>query len=136
MSSHRFASLSAFLRARLSPEGYLGLHLTIGVLVLLVSAWIFGKLAEDVVTLDRITVLDVQVSQWFHSRATPLLTKSVLFFTHLHSTPGIIGFSLLLASYWARTKAWDWLLTLVLTVPVGMPLNVLLKNIFQRVRPV
>ena len=136
MSSHRFASLSAFLSARLSREGYLGLHLTVGALVLMLSALFFGLIAEDVATADRITLLDVQVSQWFHARATPLLTKSVLFFTHLHSTPGIIGFSLLLASYWARTKAWDWLLTLVLTVPVGMLLNVLLKNIFQRVRPV
>ena len=45
MTSHRFASLSAFLRARLSREGYLGLHLTIGVLVLLLSAFIFGNLA-------------------------------------------------------------------------------------------
>ena len=136
MTSHRFASLSAFLRARLSPEGYLGLHLTIGALVLMVSALFFGLIAEDVATADQITIVDVQVSQWFHARATPLLTKSVLFFTNLHSTLGIIGFSLLLASYWARTKAWDWLLTLVLTVPVGMLLNVLLKNIFQRVRPV
>ena len=136
MSSDRFASLFAFLRARLSREGYLGLHLTIGVLVLLLSAFIFGNLAEDVMSRNRITILDVQVSQWFHARATPLLTRSVLFFTHLHSTLGIIALSSLLALYWMRIRAWDWLLTLVLTVPVGMLLNVLLKNIFQRVRPV
>ena len=136
MSNHRFASLSAFLRARLSPQGYLGLHLTVGALVLMLSALFFGLIAEDVATADRITLLDVQVSQWFHARATPLLTKSMLFFTHLHSTLGIIALSLLLALYWMRIRAWDWLLTLVLTVPVGMLLNVLLKNIFQRVRPV
>jgi len=136
MTSPRFASQSAFLRARLSPEGYLGLHLTIGVLVLMVSALIFGLIAEDVATADSITVLDAQVSQWFHSRATPQFTRAVLFFTHLHSTPGILALSSLMAIYWLRSKAWDWLLTLVLTVPMGMLLNVLLKNIFQRARPV
>ena len=104
--------------------------------MLFVFALIFGNIAEDVATADEITVLDVQLSQWFHSRATPPLTRAVLFFTHLHSTVGIIALSSLLALYWLRAKAWDWLLTLVLTVPVGMLLNVLLKNIFQRVRPV
>lgn len=136
MTSPRFASLLLFLRARVARDQYLGLHLTVGVLVLIVSALIFGKIAEDVVTLDRITVFDVQVAQWFHARATPLFTTIVLLFTHLHSTPGILALTSLLAIYWVRLKAWDWLLTLVLTVPIGMLLNVLLKNIFQRVRPV
>ena len=136
MTSPRFDRLSAFLRARLSQEGYLGLHLTMGALILMVSAFIFGNIAEDVVRVEKITILDVQVSQWFHSRSTPLLTQFMLFVTHLHSTWGIIALSSLLAIYWVRIRAWDWLLTLVLTVPVGMLLNVLLKNIFQRVRPV
>ena len=136
MTSPRRASLAAFMRARLSPQGYLGLHLTIGALVLIASALIFGLIAEDVATADKITVMDVQVSQWFHARATPLLTRVMLFFTHLHSTWGIIALSSLLAIYWMCARAWDWLLTLVLTVPAGMLLNLLLKNIFQRVRPV
>ena len=136
MTSPSLASLTAFMRARLSPEGYLGLHLTIGALVLIASALIFGLIAEDVATADKITVMDVQVSQWFHARATPLLTTVMLFFTHLHSTWGIIALSSLLAIYWMRSRAWDWLLTLVLTVPAGMLVNLLLKNIFQRVRPV
>ena len=129
------ASLPVFLRARFSSEGYLGLHLTLGVVALMVCAFIFGDIAEDVMTANTITVLDVQVSQWFHAHATPWLTRFMLLVTHLHNTVGILGLSLLLGIYWARTRAWDWLLTLVLTVPVGMLLNVLLKNIFQRARP-
>ncbi len=135
MASARFPGLGAFLRARLSREGYLGLHLTVGALVLIVLALLFGLIAEDVATADRITVLDVQVAQWFHSRATPPVTRVTLLFTQLHSTLGITVLSSLLALYWVRAKAWDWLLTLVLTVPLGMLLNVALKNIFQRVRP-
>lgn len=135
MTHPRFASLRAFLRARLSLEGYLGLHLTIGVLALVGAVFLFGNIAEDVVTADEITMLDVQVSQWFHAHASPLLTLFMLLVTHLHSTAGIIVFCLLLSSWFVGIKAWDWLLTLVLTVPVGMLLNVLLKNVFQRARP-
>lgn len=135
MNKSRSASLLAFLRARLSPQGYLGLHLTVGALALMLAVIVFGNIAEDVVTLDPITLLDTQVSQWFHVHATPPLTRLMLGVTYLHSTLGIIAMCGLLAVYWVRLKAWDWLLALLLTVPLGMLLNVLLKNIFQRARP-
>ena len=128
-------SLSTFARARFSSDGYLGLHLTAGALVLMLCAFIFGHIAEDVVTLDRITTLDLQVSQWFHSHAVPPVTRFMLLITHLHSTVGIFSLSVLLALYWLRIKSWGWLLTLVLTVPLGMLLNLLLKAVFQRTRP-
>ncbi|MFZ2293808.1 MAG: phosphatase PAP2 family protein [Polaromonas sp.] len=135
MPRFRWASLCAFLRARLSPAGYLGLHLTIGLLALTGSLFLFGAIAEDVMAAERITRLDVQVSNWFHGHVAPLYTPFMQLVTDLHSTPGIIVLCLLLAFYWMRRKEWDWLLTLVLTVPVGMLLNVLLKNVFQRARP-
>ena len=129
------SSLRAFGRARLSREGCLGLQVTAGVLVLLTALAVFAAIAEDVMAAESITRMDAQVAQWFHAHATPLLTQCMLWVTWLHSTPGIIALCLLLAVYWGRTQAWDWLLTLVLAVPLGMLLNVLLKNIFQRARP-
>ena len=45
----RVAPQLVFLQARLSPEGYLGLHLTVGVVVIVLSGWLFGGIAEDVV---------------------------------------------------------------------------------------
>ena len=135
MTQRHFGSLRAFLYARDSSEAYLGLHLTAGALVVTLCAFIFGHIAEDVVTMDKITMLDLQLSQWFHSRATPSLNRFMLLITHLHGTLGILALSLLLAIYWIRIKAWAWLITLVLTVPFGMLLNVLLKHTFQRTRP-
>jgi len=130
-----FASLSAFVRSRLSAEGHLGLHLTIGALLMLVAAFVFGHVAEDVVMAEAITILDLQVSQWFHAHTTPLLTQCMLWVTWVHSTGGILVLCLVLTFQWVRAKAWDWLATLVITVPPGMLLNVLLKNVFQRARP-
>lgn len=135
MSRTRSASLGAFLRARIAPDGYLGLHLTIGALALAGALFLFGQIAEGVMSADWITILDLQVSQWFHARATPPLTQFMLLVTRLHSTAGILALCLLLGWRWVRTRSWDWLVTLVLTVPFGMLLNLFLKNLFQRARP-
>jgi undecaprenyl-diphosphatase len=80
--------------------------------------------------------LDLQLLHWFHAQARPTVTQFMRRVSQLHSTPGIVALCLLLAAYWARKKTWDWLLTLVLTVPAGMLFNRFLKEVFQRSRPV
>ena len=135
MTPTRHDSKPGFFRARLSPDGYLGLHLTVGVVTLLMAALIFGHIAEDVFTADTIVTLDLQVSAWFHAHATPALTAFFLVFTNLHGTVGALALTLLFTVFLIRKKAWDWVLRVALSVPLGMLLNVLLKNIFQRARP-
>ena len=49
---------SGYFLNRFSPQGYLGLHLTIGVLLLIGASWLFGGIAEDVMTGDPLTVTD------------------------------------------------------------------------------
>jgi membrane-associated phospholipid phosphatase len=135
MKRGHLASLRAFLRARLSTDGYLGLRLAIGALLMIGASWLFGSIAEDVATRDAITELDVQVSQWFHSNATKPLTQAMLVFTHIHGTLGISILSLLVGVFMLLKREWYWLLTLMISVPGGLLLNVALKHIFQRNRP-
>ncbi len=129
-------ALPGFVRARLSPDGVLGLHLTIGAVIFLLAGFVFGHIAEDVVTADRMVTLDIQLSTWFRAHARPLLTTFFLGLAELHSTPGVIVLSLFFAAWLTREKLWDWVVLLVVSVPIGMLLNVLLKNAFQRSRPV
>ena len=128
-------ALQRFFFARLSPQGEFGLHLTVGLLLLALSAWIFSAIAAEVMAAARITVFDLHVAHWFHVRASPGLTRLVLLFTHLHSGVGIVVLALLLGGYFYRRKAIYWLLALAVAVPGGMLLNVLLKYIFTRARP-
>jgi undecaprenyl-diphosphatase len=132
---HRLARPIAFVRARLSPRGYLGLHLTLGALTLVGAGWLFGGIAEDVVTGDPLTLVDAHVAAWFHARTIPLLTLPMLLITHLHGTWSITALSLALAIVLIRQRAWYWLQALVLVVPGGMLLNVLTKHAFGRARP-
>ena len=59
---NRFPRQVAFLQARFSPKGYLGLQLTIGALVLISATWFFASLAEDVMEGDPLTLVDAQFS--------------------------------------------------------------------------
>ena len=131
----RLARPIAFIRARLSPRGYVGLHLTVGALTLIGAGWLFGGIAEDVVTGDPLTVVDAHVATWFHARAIPLLTLPMLLITNLHGTWGITFLSLALALVLIWQRAWYWLQALVLVIPGGMLLNVLTKHAFGRARP-
>ena len=131
----RLAPLVAFLQARLSPAGYLGLHLTLGALVLLGAGWLFGGIAEDVVSGDPLTLVDMDVAGWFHAHAVPAVTSAMLVITNMNGTVGISVAALVLAIFLARRRDGYWLLALVLAVPGGMLLNVLMKHAFARARP-
>lgn len=123
------------MRARLSPEGYLGLHLTIGMLTLLLAVVVFGNIAEDVVSKDSLVLWDERVLHWMQAHATSGRTAFFLFITNWHNTLGVLAMTALLALYLGYKKLWDWVIRLLLSVPLGMLLNVLLKQIFGRYRP-
>ena len=127
--------LRRFVEARLSPEGELGLHMTVGVALMLVAIVVFHEIAEAVMGMAQITVIDLQVAQWFNQHAVPWVTSCLLVVTHLHGVIGAITLAVLLGWYWYRKGATYWLLTLVITMPGVMFLNLLLKYIFVRARP-
>lgn len=132
----RYAGQLTFLQARLSPRGYLGLHLTIGALVLIASAWLFGGTTEDVIHGDPLAVIDVRISEWLHARKAPPLTTAMLIITQLGGTLFVSCASLLVAVSLLWRRHWYDFLTLLLAVPGGMLLNVLLKIAFHRQRPI
>ena len=134
-SDRTLSPFSRFLRARLSPEGYLGLHLTIGASLLLIAGALFGAIADEVARAASITQLDLEIARWLHSRAAEPLTTIMLVLTHLHGVTAILFWSLLFGIYLARRRAWYWVLSLTLAVGGGSLLNVAMKYVFQRARP-
>ena len=131
----RFERLVAFLRARFSSEGLLGLHLTIGGAVLIASAWLFGGVAEDLITRDPLTFVDVLISEWFRTNATPSFTATMALVSAFASTAIVLSLCILAAAFllWKRRRY--GLLALALVVPGGLLLNLLLKMTFARSRP-
>ncbi|MEY2519240.1 MAG: hypothetical protein QOF24_999 [Verrucomicrobiota bacterium] len=134
--ARKFARQIRFLKARLSPEGWLGLHLTIGLLVILITGWWFGDIAEDMSRDAATRLLDERVSSWFHEHATPALTHIARFVTFFGSVSFVAAASICAAIVLTVRRSWDQLLALVLAIGGGSLLNILLKHFFHRQRPV
>jgi membrane-associated phospholipid phosphatase len=123
------------LSDRLSPHGSLGLQLAAGALALTGFAWLFGGIAEDVVNGDPLTLLDVQLAQWFNAHATPAFTRAMVLVSDLNDVLAVSVMAAFTAIVLAWRRAWSWLVVLVLAVPGGMLINVLMKFAFHRARP-
>lgn len=124
------------MQAQLSARARLGLQLGCGALLMVLAAWLFGAIAEDVTTGDRLTLLDAQVAQWLHQRATPALTALMLVVTQLHSTIAMSCYAAAAAVFLYTRHEWRRLVTVFVCMAGGMTLNVLMKLAFHRARPV
>jgi len=119
-----------------SRRAGLALRLGVGAAVLIAAAWLFGAIAEDIVSSDRLTVLDVQVARWLRAHATPEVTRWMLLVTDLHSTIAVSCYAVIVAAALAWRRQWRQLATVFVCVAGGLTLNVLMKLAFHRARPV
>jgi undecaprenyl-diphosphatase len=125
-----------FLRNRLSPEGYAGLHLTVGLVVVLLCGLCFGAIAEDVSEGDPIVQVDQQMAVWFHQHGTPRLIELARAISFFGSVGCVGAISFVIALYFIRHRSWHRVSLVALTMLGGSALNLLLKHFFHRERPV
>jgi len=132
----RFAVDIDWLQQRLSPQGYLGIHLTVGILLLLAAAAIFTGSIQALGTRDFFVAADLKVARWFENHATAGANLAMTLTAHLSSVVWLGVIVLLVAAtlIWRREKY--RVLVLLLAGPVGVGLDFLLKRIFSRDRPV
>lgn len=126
----------SFLKARFSPEGYLGLHLTVGLLVVFLGGWWFGEIVEDVTRNEATRLLDERVIAWFQEQASPARTQLARIVTALGSVAFLTAASLVTAIVLLRRGFIYRFVALIATSGGGCLLNILLKHYFQRQRPV
>jgi len=108
----------------------------IAMAVFLAASAIFGFIAEDVATKDSSLQQDVQVSTWLHTHGNPVFSAFLLAISQLHSPIGVTVMCVVLAIFLWRNGDRYWVVSLALAVPGGMLLNVILKQVFDRMRPV
>ncbi len=131
----RYARQIEFLQNRISPGGYLGLHLTVGIVVIVLSVWWFGGIVQDLLAGDPLVVVDHRVAYWFNQHATPGLTRVIAGLTFFGSFWFVATASVAAALFCAIRRRWHDLLALTLTMACGGALNWLLKELFERPRP-
>nr|MBA2714303.1 bifunctional DedA family/phosphatase PAP2 family protein [Rubrobacteraceae bacterium] len=131
----RYDGQLQWLLRRLTPGQYLGLHLTIGLLGAAGGLWLFGGLAEDLLTGDPIVRFDRVLADYLHSLATPPLTTFFLVLTAFGSIEAIVLLGLVVAALLAWGRRWIFLGSWLAAVAGGAVLNQLLKGLFERPRP-
>ncbi|MBA2269454.1 MAG: phosphatase PAP2 family protein [Chthoniobacterales bacterium] len=125
-----------FLQARLSPTGYMGLHLTVGMLVIILTCWCFNEIAEGIAAPGRLAALDRHAAELFQKYESPALTLIAKGVSLLGSVAFLAIASLCAAIVFIRKGWFDAVLGIVLTMVGGGLLNTLLKHFFERKRPV
>ncbi|MEO8082129.1 MAG: phosphatase PAP2 family protein [Caldimonas sp.] len=114
----------------------LGWRLAFGAAWLIAAAWLFGAIAEDVVTSDRLTTVDADLALWLHGHARPGLTAAMLAISQLHSTVAITLYATVLGIGCLVRRRWREFVAVVVCIGGGMVVNVLMKLAFHRARPV
>ena len=125
-----------FLAARLDPKAYLGLHVTVALVVAALAIWLFGAVLEEVLDNATVVHLDVATMAWMASHTTPLGLRIFGTVTRLGDVPVMpaIGLGGAVVLWYQRHR-----LVLVCWVAAfagGVLVNRLLKHLVHRTRPV
>jgi membrane-associated phospholipid phosphatase len=131
----RYDAQLRWLLRRLTPGQYLGLHLTVGLLAAAGGLWLFGGLAEDLLTGDPIVRFDRALDGYLHARATPPLTTFFLIVTAFGSIEAMVLLGVIVAAFLAWGRRWVFLGIWLAAVAGSAVLNHVLKELFARPRP-
>lgn len=126
-------------KSTLPPPAYLLARLALGFAVVVGGAWLFAELAEqmaDAGDAQRLGALDDLLSAAVGRSLPPLALQFFATFTHLADTAtlSVLGLGVAAALVWRQRR---WLaLGWAVAVAGNAVLNVTLKGIFERTRPV
>lgn len=130
----QFSPQIAWLQRRLTPGEYFGLKLTVGILIFIGAAWLFGGITQDVIAGDPLTIVDHRLAAWFAAHENPRAVTLMSFISRLHAWPlAGLGFAFLLYLLWKRE--WRWAVISICVIPGGMLLNAVTKLAVHRPRP-
>ncbi len=122
------------VRQALTPVQFLIAHLSLGLIVSIAALYVFGAIAEDLVEKGSFR-LDQVLATSLHDAARPALTQFLLIVTML-GMQGVIVIGVIVAIFFIVRRAWLNLLIWAIAIGGGEVLNLLLKTIFARPRPV
>jgi undecaprenyl-diphosphatase len=131
----RYARLSSHFAPRFLPEGCLGLHLKIGLPVMLVATLTFLAIASQIGGQDWLNTFDHAFSVSLHAHSS---RSGFVVFSRVSQlgSPAILGIVLIAAAISLRLfREWALLAGLITAVLSGLVSDFSLKHVFQRVGP-
>jgi membrane protein DedA with SNARE-associated domain/membrane-associated phospholipid phosphatase len=131
----RTQHLRTFAAARFARGEYLGLHLTVGLVISIGALWLFSGITEDVIHHDPLTLFDVTLLNWVHVRATPAGYAIAGAISLLGSPVTLTILALGVGLVLAARREWILLAGWLAAFAGGGLLDVVLKLVIRRPRP-
>ena len=125
----------SFYRRWLSPEGYLGLHLVIGLFLAVATAVAFEYIEDKVFSTGDIRLADARAQLLARRIVSPRLTVIMQTISMFGTLPALVSLSLAVIAWLLKVKSHRRLYAFVATMAGGAVLNALLKLYYHRARP-
>jgi membrane-associated phospholipid phosphatase len=123
------------LITRIDPRAYLTIHIVIGLVVCLLTAWLFAALLDSVREHDVLVVRDQAVANWFHGNGTALGDRVFVIISMIGSPAAMAVLFGAAALYLWRAKQRTLLVAWVLSYVGGTILDGVIKYVVRRPRP-
>ncbi len=121
---------------KLSPRGYWGIHLSVGLLLSIVFILTFGKITESVMANEPLAGLDHWVNERILYFRTPLVNTIMIIITQLGNQIFILPGSAIIIFYMFLKGKIDIIIGYITAIIGGGILNLVLKIAIQRERPI
>jgi membrane protein DedA with SNARE-associated domain len=125
----------AFLDRRFSRTEYLGLHLTLGLMLSLGALWLFAGISEDVIHHDPLTQFDLTMADLLHRHGTPVLIQLAKIISLLGSPGFVATWGLVVCVLLLKQRQGVLLVGWIGALAGGGLLDLGLKLAFRRPRP-
>ncbi len=125
----------SFVKKRLSPGEYLGLHFTLGRLATIGTLALFGSIAEDVVDREQLAIFDLRVAAQIHAHATAGGIELFRAVTQLGSVLMLTMIAVVTVIALFITRHRLLAAASLTTVAGGALMDLGLKHLFERLRP-
>lgn len=124
-----------FIIRRFAPEEFIGLHLTIGLVVSIAALWLFGGVTEDVIHHDPLTQFDMRMADWLHAHSSPSGIRAFAAISWLGSPLVVSGLGIAVAILLAIRRSWLLFTGWIAAYAGAGLLDTILKHLIRRPRP-
>lgn len=128
--------LVGFLKKRLGMRDFLGLPLTLLLIILTVNFLMLSEIAENLVNSPGMKAVDSSVGLFLYHLRTDAVAQAMYWFTQLGSASGVVVEFILVAGVLLVKKKWHFLAALLVSV-LGTGISVYFTKLyFHRERPI
>ncbi len=133
---NKYKSFIIFMNEKLSPRGYLSIHLSVGLLLSIVFILTFSKITKSVMSNEPLTSLDYWVNEnilYFRTTWTNIIA---IIITQLGDQVFVLLCSVVITFYMFLKRKIEIIIGYITAIIGGGLLNFVLKITIQRERPI